>query len=292
MLRSKFFILLLLASIISAAMSVSYFIDDSIDLVYVDRFDISNEAEGLNEPSGLMLSHERNALWTVSDKTKKIFKMNLVGELQKDDSFEIPDTGLEGIALDPDGKFLLMVYEEENEIIKLNIDTQEVIDRKPISEMAGFGVIAEYFIDSPPNKGLEGITWNTDTGSIFVLKESVPGLLIEVSTDLQTIRNYKLLNEDNGFRDNDVSGDKHDYSGICYDRKRNQFWIVSDKAKRLYLYDWNRNEAIRSAALAYHKKGKLREIDKAEGVTIDPDANRLYVVSDKEVRLYVFDIHE
>ncbi|CAD7855897.1 MAG: hypothetical protein [Olavius algarvensis Gamma 1 endosymbiont] len=49
---------------------------------------------------------------------------------------------------------------------------------------------------------------------------------------------------------------------------------------------------MQSARLGYGNKGKYREIEKAEGVAIDPDTHRLYVVSDKEARLYVFDIRE
>lgn len=262
----------------------------SLSLAYLNRFDVSNAIEGLDEPSGLVLSHEKNALWTVSDETEKIFKLNLNGELQKDESFEISDRGLEDIALDPSGEFLFVVKEEENEIIKLNVNTQEVADRRALSEMAGYDTIARYFVNSPPNKGLEGITWNADTGSIFVVKESIPGLLIELSSDLATIQHHVLLNDENGFTDNETVGDKLDFSGICYDRNRKYFWIVSDKGQRLFLYDWQQNKVIQSHALGYCINGEYREIKKAEGVTIDPGSNRLFVVSDNEARLYVFDI--
>ena len=58
------------------------------------------------------------------------------------------------------------------------------------------------------------------------------------------------------------------------------------------MYDWKANKVMQSARLGYGNKGKYREIEKAEGVAIDPDTHRLYVVSDKEARLYVFDIRE
>ncbi|MGH7455651.1 MAG: SdiA-regulated domain-containing protein, partial [bacterium] len=230
----------------------------NLSLTYLDRFDINNETEGLDEPSGLALSREKNALWTVSDKTKKIFKLNLDGGLQTDNAFEIPDEGLEDIALDPTGEFLFMVKEEGNEIIKLNVNTQEVAHRRALSEMAGYDTIARYFVNSPPNKGLEGITWNTDTGSIFVVKEGIPGLLIELSADLATIHHHVLLNEANGFIDNEAVGDKLDFSGICYDRNRKYFWIVSDKGQRLFLYDWQRNKVIQSLPLGYSINGEYR----------------------------------
>ena len=49
---------------------------------------------------------------------------------------------------------------------------------------------------------------------------------------------------------------------------------------------------MQSCKLGYGHDGEYQEIEKAEGVAIDPEANRLNVVSDEEARLYVFDIRE
>jgi len=261
-------------------------------LTFVDRFDIEDQEAGLNEPSGLTLSPGGNALWTVSDDTKKVFQLDLNGELRAAHPIEIPQEGLEGIALDPTGEFLFMVNEDTNEIIKLSIKRSDVIQRRALSEMAGYEEVARHFVNSPPNKGLEGITWNTDTGSIFVIKEGVPGLLLEVSADLSTIQSHIFLTHKNGFVDNDVIGDKLDFSGICYDPSRRRFWIISDKGKRGFLFDRNENKVIRSMSLGYVSDDQYREIRKAEGVAIDSGSNRLFVVSDKEARLYVFDLRE
>ena len=61
-------------------------------------------------------------------------------------------------------------------------------------------------------------------------------------------------------------------------------------AKRLFLYDLDQGQVIQSAALGYEKDGEFREIEKAEGVAVDAEHHRLYVVSDAEARLYVFDL--
>ena len=90
----------------------------------------------------------------------------------------------------------------------------------------------------------------------------------------------------------DVDPDDLDFSGLCYDQRRDYFWIISDQGKRWFLYDWNSNQVIQSAKLSYQKKGKDREIKKAEGVAIAPHTQRLYIVSDEEVKLYVFEIRE
>jgi len=114
-----------------------------------------------------------------------------------------------------------------------------VVDRQRLADMAGYDAIAHYFVGGKANKGLEGITWNQETGTIFVMKEGIPGLLVEVSPDLRTIRNHRLLNAENGFRDAEVSAEDLDFSDICHDRSRDRFWIISDKAKRLFLGSGN-----------------------------------------------------
>ena len=265
-------------------------IEQDVSLTYVNHFKIADKVEGLNEPSGLALSYEGDALWTISDDTKKIFKLSFDGGLRKDEIFQISDKELEGIALDPTGEFLFAVKEETNEIIKIKISTQKVVDRRRLAEMSSYDSIAHYFDSSGANKGLEGITYHSE-GTIFVIKEGIPGLLIEVSSELTAVRSHQRLSSENGFFDVKVAEEKLDFSGICYDQTRDYFWIISDKAKRLFLYNWNINKVIKSFKLGYEKNGKYRKIKKVEGVAIDSKANHLYLVSDKEARLYIFDIN-
>ena len=262
----------------------------SFSLTYLERFDIENEDEGLTEPSGLALSQGKNDLWTVSDDTKKIFKLGLDGKLAANKSFKIDEKELEGIALVPGGEFLLVVKEESNEILTVNIADEEVAARQPLSRMQGFDAVEGFFTGSGANKGLEGITVREETGRVYLLKEGKPGLLIKVSPDLQRIEEHRLLDASNGFVDDEVAGNDLDFSGLQSEPGQPRFWIVSDKARRLYRYDWDQDRVIQSARLGYEKGGKYKEIEKAEGVAIDPQANRLYVVSDEEARLYVYDL--
>ena len=91
----------------------------ALTLTFAKRIDIKDKSAGLTEPSGLALSHDRKGLWTVSDDTATIFKLTLDGAILPDASFDVPDTGLEGITIDPDGRHLFAVREESNEIITL-----------------------------------------------------------------------------------------------------------------------------------------------------------------------------
>ncbi len=259
---------------------------ESFSLTFLARHKI----EEVDEPSGLALASDCGGLWTVSDKKNVIFKLDLEGRSKDDESFEGPVEELEGVTLDHSGGFLLVVDEDSNEIVKFTLADPAVADRRRLDRMAGFDQVAGAFAQGDSNKGLEGIAWNEDTGTVFVLKEGEPGLLIEISADLRSIRNHRTLSGQNGFRDPDLDDDEVDFSGIFYDPGRKAFWIVSDKAQRLFLYDWTGNTVVQSATLGYGKDGKYREIEKAEGVAIDPKAKRLYVISDDEERLYVFDI--
>lgn len=261
-----------------------------INLTYLNRFKIKDKNVGLTEPSGLTLSHDGKGLWTISDDTRRIFSLTLEGKLQKSRSFKVPDKGLEGLTIDPTGKFLFAVREESNEVIKLNITKQRVAKRRRLASMTGYEAIAGFFAGSTENKGLEGLTWNTRSGTLFALKEGKPGLLIEIAVDLQSIVSHIELDADRGFVDPGTSAGDIDYSGICFDPSRGLFWIVSDKARRVYLFDPDTGQVVQSAPLAYSKSGEFREVAKAEGVAYDSETSRLYVVSDEEVRLYVFEV--
>jgi uncharacterized protein YjiK len=264
--------------------------EQHLNLTYLDRIKIKDKKEGLKEPSGLAISYKNGTLWTVSDDTKRVYNLNLDGEIIKGTSFKLDDKDLEGIALDPSAEFLFTVREKENEIIKYEVDGPHEVGRAKLADIEGFADIDHHFSGGVDTKGLEGITWNSTTETIFVMKESNPGLLVQVSAELDLVFDYHVLNHENGF--SSKNGDEVDFSGICYDESRDCFWIVSDKAKRLFLYDWHQNEVIQSALLSYRKKGKSKKIKKAEGIAVDPDNNRLYIVSDKDARLYIFDIRE
>ena len=52
-----------------------------LTLTLIAQHRILDRAAGLNEPSGLTLNADGSALYTVSDDTKAIFKLDLKGRL-------------------------------------------------------------------------------------------------------------------------------------------------------------------------------------------------------------------
>ena len=264
----------------------------SLSLKLIEEHRILDEAVGLNEPSGLTLNHDGTALYTVSDDTKAVFQLDLQGRLRVSGSFFVATDDLEGIALSADGHQLLMVQEETNAIVTIDLKSRQELSRRPLASMKKYRSIAQYFPDTPDNKGLEGITVNTRNGHIFVVKEGRPGLLIEISPDQHKILQSRLLTDKNGFEHPDLSVDKLDFSGLSYDCVRDTIWITSDKGECLFHYDWNDDKVLQRIELLTGKDKKRKRIRKSEGLAIDAERSRLYVVSERDGRIYVYKIRE
>ena len=252
---------------------------------------ILDRAAGLNEPSGLTLNTDGTALYTVSDDTKAIFKLDLRGRLRISESFFIGVDDLEGITISTDGRRLLAVHEQTNSIITVDIASRKEISRQPLAAMENFGLVADHFPDPPDNKGLEGITVNTRNNHVFVVKEGRPGVLIEISPDLEAIIAARLLSATNGFKHPRVDPDKLDFSGLSHDSTSDRLWITSDKGQCLFHYDWSTDQVLQRLDLNLESNQKPARIRKSEGVAFDPVKRRLYVVSDRDARLYVFQVN-
>lgn len=262
-----------------------------INLTFLKRIDIEDEDAGLTEPSGLTLTPDGKSLWTVSDDSEAVFHLSLSGRVRKKSSFAVDHDDLEGITIDPTGRFLFVVREKSNEVIKLDIAAKREVDRRALACMTGHGAIRGYFDDDEDHRdGLEGLTWCEATGSLFALKEGKPGLLIEISPDLEHVLGHAVLDARRGFVDPSGKDRRIDYSGICFDPAEGLFWIASDDACRVYLYHPAQGRVVQSLPLTYGRRGKLEEVTSAEGIAYDSQEGRLYIVSDDEARLYVFDV--
>jgi uncharacterized protein YjiK len=100
-----------------------------------------------------------------------------------------------------------------------------------------------------------------------------------------------LLTAENGFSHPKLEQRKLDFSGLSYDSQRNTIWIASDKGRCLFHYDWTRDRVLQRLDLLFNDRGETRRVRKAEGIAIDPQRGRIYVVSDRDAELYVFKLH-
>ncbi len=200
------------------------------------------------EPSGLAVNSSGNALYTVSDNSAQVYKLSTTGNILKTYSYKGSD--LEGVSTFTENK-LLLAEEKTKELIDFNILTEQ-FSKHPI-----------IYKNNDSNSGIEGVTYDANSNTIFILNEKNPGLLLRLRSDFSVITEYKL----------DFA---NDYSGLFYERSSNSLWIVSDESK-----------TINKCTLT----GKVLEsysinITQIEGIAIAN--NKIYVVSDAEAKLYIF----
>lgn len=207
----------------------------------------------VEEPSGLCLSLDAAHLWTVSDKTKMVYKVDFDGNVLKTLSYKGYDP--EGIAIDPNGSSLWVAEEDSSLIVQ--IDTLGNII-KSISVPGSQG-----------DNGLEGITINSSNGHFFLLKEQNPSALIELDSSFSLLRFKRMTFA-------------FDFSGIFYEPNNQHLWIVSDQSEKVFKCDLN------GKVLTEYQI----DIRKAEGISIDSANNLVYIVSDSYERLYCFSIIE
>ena len=264
----------------------------STRLELLSRHRLRDPGLGLNEPSGLTLNRDGSALYTVSDDTKAIFRLDLKGRVSVADSFFIGLDDLEGIAIRREDSELLVVQEATNSVVLVDLKTRRERSRRPLSAMGNYATIAHHFPDPPDNNGLEGITVNTSNDHVFVVKERRPGLLIELDPSLTPILSTRVLQASQGFTHPKLKADKLDFSGLSFDSRNDTLWIASDKGQCLFQYDWTRDAVLQRLDLTINTGNKDKLIRKAEGVAFDPQRKRMYVVSDRDADLYVYKVHD
>lgn len=216
-------------------------VTDQLELISKFKLDVL-------EPSGLAIDKSGTVLYTVSDNTNQVYKISADGEVIKTYSYSGND--LEGVSVYKDNK-LLLAEERQKTIVVFDMSSGKT-ERYPIS-----------YDNNEANSGIEGVAYNTHDGSSFILNEKNPGLLIRLSSDFKVVRSYDL-------------GFASDYSGIFFDKAKNDLWIVSDQSKTI-------NHCTISGGLI---KSYSVNINKVEGIALTND--KIYVVSDADAYLYVY----
>ena len=247
-----------------------------IKLRYLDSKSVVSRKDGLKEPSGLGLSADGKHFWTVADNASRVFRIGLDGKLDRAATIKIELSGPEGITEDAARNRLIVVSENKSEIIQINL-RNGAAQRFVLRRLRGYAKKGLLFSRWGLNNGIEGVTVEPTTGAVFLLKEKSPRLILELLPDLTQIRSSLQLTAEMGFVDDRVNDDRLDVSGVAYDSQRRAFWIVSDTAKRLFLFDPRTNTAS-SWPLTTGDSGK--RLPNAEGVALSKDGSVIYVISD------------
>lgn len=224
---------------------------DILTLVAVNEIEVKG-------PSGLALDSAGGFLWTVSDNQGGgIYKMTLNGVIT-DNLQRYKGNDMEGITMNPNDRTLWIIEERRNEIVQLDLD----------GRILRFGEIIPRNINE--NNGLEGISINPENGHIYLLHEKNPRLFIELDQNLQIVREIGI----------NLSAPFNllDLSGLFYDHKRGEFWIVSDESRRIVVTDLELNP------VRFYDLGRV----KFEGIAVNSDIRIIYLVNDNENRLYTY----
>lgn len=208
---------------------------------------INSYKVNVKEPSDLATDGE--FLYTVSDKTNRIYKISIEGKIIQEYNFEGDD--LEGITFDKRDDSFWICEERKKEIVHVDKTGK---------------ILSKHKVDIPSKNeksGLEGICINTFNNNIWVVNEKKPSLLIELNTKLEIIQTTKL-----NFAD--------DFSGLYFDSITKILWMVSDESKCLIGYN-PENQSFKKYDI---------DVQKAEGVAKIGDF--FYVIDDENSILYKY----
>jgi uncharacterized protein YjiK len=210
-------------------------------------------AVNIPETSDLCFGSSTDILYTVSDRTAKVYKITTQGKVLSELAYTGSD--LEGICY-ADNQFVYVAEERLRKIIKLDLQGNKLSEKTIPVEL------------NDENQGLEGISFATFNRHFYILNEKNPALLIETDENLNVLKNYPLLFA-------------NDYSGICVDNVNQQLWIVSDESASVTKCTM-KGESIESFRIT---------VSNPEGIAFNPATNELFIISDSEARLYLFKIN-
>ena len=202
----------------------------------------------VSEPSGLSINGSATELYTVSDKTSKVYKLSTKGDVIQ--TFDFKGSNLEGVSTYTENK-LLLAEESIKEIVVFDMVTGGSSNHKIT------------YKNNDRNSGIEGVTFDSNSNTIFILNEKHPGKLIRLRNDFSVLAMYDL-----NFAD--------DYSGIFYENSSNQLWILSDQNKTVNKCTL-RGELIESFKI---------KVSQPEGIAVTD--NYIYIVCDEKAKLYVY----
>lgn len=208
----------------------------------------------VTEPSGLSFGADGKTLLMVSDNTNKVYETDLQGNIIRELAYTGSD--LEGVAFNPDEQTVAVAEERKRQVVFL--------DYADGTEQERFDIVTG---GNTENKGLEGISFNNNNKAYYLVNEDMPGEMIVWNNAFGNISTTELHFAS-------------DYSAIYVDSKNALVYIVSDESQALYKCDYN----------AKVLKEYPLPLTKFEGIAVDVDNQRVYLVNDKTAELFIFKI--
>ncbi len=224
--------------------------------------------------SGLTYNKNTNRLFAITNSPRDIYELTLEGDvLRKIKLKNFKDT--EGIVHIKEN--LYAVIEERKSkvsLVKIDKDTK-VIDKNDILNSFKFE------INIHNNLGYEGIAYNKQKDTLFIVNEKFPMKLIKVYDFVDnTINNISHNNLDLHF-DNHFITEHYfvdDYAGLHFEENLNHLLFLSEESKLIAEVTLD-GKQISFVKLEKGFLGLKNDIPQAEGITMDKDKN-LYIVSE------------
>ena len=204
------------------------------------------------EPSGLDLAYDETGFWVVSDENSSVYLIDSWGKEIK--SFKVDGYDLEGITV-IDKARIAIVLERTREVVVLDTSGTEL--KRVKLEITG-----------ELNSGLEGITYDPEQKKFYVVNEKDPILLLTLDENLAELSR-------------DTLNFLKDASGIYFDSVDNKLWILSDENQVIVNTNLSGNEIYEKYVI---------KVEQPEGITFNKNGTRLYIVSDIQGTLYVFNL--
>ena len=246
---------------------------------------------GFREPSALAADPGTGEFWSLSDDGPRLFKLDARGATTIE---PIAFDGLndpEGIAFDSGSGRLLALSEADATIFVVSLEAPETMTHHAILDMVNVDLLLSALDGKPDRLSPEGIAFDPAEGSIYVVNERRPRVLIKIAPDLRTILSVEALTAEQGYRSGATSDHHLDVSGLAHDPFRRALWIASDTGECIFFKKFPNDTAVR-VDLVWKEDGETRQVQNAEGVALDALGDQLFVVSDdgKNSRLFVYEI--
>ncbi|WP_051786128.1 SdiA-regulated domain-containing protein [Endozoicomonas numazuensis] len=288
-----------IAVLVLAMMAINYFdIDDKLydeylsltlsaeqqaDAIRLNEYELEagplKLAEAGDQVSGVTWSPVTHSLYVVArgDNAINVLEYDQQGSLKRKLTSNL-NADVEGIAWVGGNRFII-VNERQQELL--------LVDIKPNAKTIDFSDAPTFTfgVGAAGNKGFEGIAWDPDTNSVYVLKERDPIQIYRIDGFTEQGTNRKLaITEQEAMRES-LRLFNRDLSGMHYDSVSGHFLVLSDESHSLTELDES-GSAVSVMELEKGWQGLKNTIEQPEGVAMDRQGT-VYIVGEPN-DLYIF----
>lgn len=212
---------------------------------------VSQYPVNIPELSDLSSYIKADEFLTVSDTLSKVYVISATGDVIRTLNYDGND--LEGVTYVPVDSTIYALEERNKEIVKLDTNGNKIL-KFPVE------------LNNVYEKhGLEGISFNPVNEHLYVVSEKLPSLLIEMTLSGEVVDWHEL-------------NFAKDYSAVYYDPLDGSLWILSDESEIVAKCD------LSGIPIKKYRTG----IPKCEGLVVDSENARIFIITDQISVLYVF----